>query len=96
MEMKTVHDESHDEPPVQDISENEKIPLERSHHSIKDLMGTQLHHDFGQNDDEGDKTKTDVCAPSTECLIDLKPEEFHISDVPPVTFRKKSSRVRRE
>ena len=58
---------------------------------LEDLAGThQVRHD----NDESDESETDVRAPSTECFIDFEPEESHHSDIPFVTFRKKSSRVR--
>jgi len=92
--MKTIHYESGNEPPVQDIPKDEKILLERSHHTIKNFIRTQFHYHFSQNDNQGDETKTDVRAPSAECLIGFEPEEFHISDVPFVIFKKNSSSVR--
>jgi hypothetical protein len=38
--MKTIHDEGRNEPAIQDIPKDEKILLERSHHTVKDLIGT--------------------------------------------------------
>jgi hypothetical protein len=92
--MEAVHDKSCNEPAVQDIPEDEKILLERSHHTIEDLMGAQFHHHFGHDDNQSDEAKADVRAPPAEYLVGLKPKEFHISEVPSVIFRKKSSSVR--
>ncbi len=63
-------------------------------HAIHDLIGAQSHHDLGENHNQGNDGETDIRPPSAECLDRLKPEEFHISDFPPVIFRKKSSRER--
>jgi len=76
VKVETVHDEGGHKPAVQDISENEKIFLERPQHSVKDLIRTQFHHDLSQNDNESDEPETDVRAPSAEGFVDLKPEEF--------------------
>ena len=93
MYVKAIHDEGRNEPTIQHISKDEKISLERFHHPIKDLTGAQLHHDFRQDDNQGNDGKTNVSAPSAECLVRFKPEELHISDAPWVIFKKKSSRV---
>jgi hypothetical protein len=88
MDVKAIHNEGGDEPAIQDISGNQKVFLENFHHAEEDLAGAQLHHNLADDDHDRNGAKTDVSPPPAECLINLAPEEFHISDVPSVTFRK--------